>query len=117
MCFRNRSNCLFEPITKNHGLTVNNKIKPLHLTTNKSQLNFLEAFEIKKHQKDIQITLMNEQLDLISSPLLDCCSNNKMTFLNVAWPVSTLWTRKDLDPDIPMRFFHVFPHLDMNTRH
>ena len=64
--------------TKKQGLTVNNKIKPLHSTINKNQVNFLEAFEIKKHQKDNQITLMNEQLDLISSPLNMGYANRKL---------------------------------------
>ena len=53
---KDKSNFAKDLLTKKHDLTVNNKIKPLHLITNKHQLNYLKALEVKKtpnrHQPD-----------------------------------------------------------------
>ena len=50
-------------------MTPQNNIKFLHFCNNKRKLDILEAFEIYKHK--LRVPLMNEQLELSNSPLLE----------------------------------------------
>ena len=63
-------------LEQNHKPALNNNIELLHSCENYNKLNFLESLEIKRYQIDPQYTLMNDQLDNLHSPLIDCLLND-----------------------------------------
>ncbi len=76
-----KSNYAKHLIENNHPMTSQNNIKFLHFCNIKSKIDVLEAFEIYKHNHVFGVPLMNEQVDLIDSPLLrvlDCNNNNNI---------------------------------------
>jgi hypothetical protein len=64
-----KSNYAKHLLENGHLMTSNNTITFLHFCDDKRKLDILEAFEIYKHSK--QVPLMNEQIDLLRSPLLE----------------------------------------------
>ena len=67
---KSNSNVAKHLITNKHICHYNN-LSILHKERKGQRLTFLESFEIKKHLQN-GITLMNEHLDLIDHPFLDC---------------------------------------------
>ena len=67
-----KSNYAKHLLEHTHSLTQTPEIEIIHICDKKQDLDFLEELEIKRHLIDPQYKVVNEQLNLGSSPLLDC---------------------------------------------
>lgn len=55
-----------------HSLTPNTEPEILHICCRKQELDFLEELEIRRYLADPQYEVVNEQINLGNSPLLNC---------------------------------------------
>lgn len=58
-------------IDNNHSLSLNHQLQILHVEEKGMRLNLLEALEINKLNKNANINILNDQMDLNNSPLLN----------------------------------------------
>ena len=65
------SNFMQHLIETNHKLTPNHNIKPLHICEKSKKLNLLECLEINKINNTNSSNLLNDQIDINNSPLLN----------------------------------------------
>ena len=68
----NRSHYAKHFLESQHKPTSNTRTEVLHVCCKQQELDFLEALEIKKYLNNPEYTILNEQINIGNSPLLDC---------------------------------------------
>ena len=63
-------------IDNNHKLSTNSKLEILHICDHPRKLNYFEALEINKFVNNPNYNLVNEQIDILTSPLLNIFKQN-----------------------------------------